>query len=113
MKKHFSTRDFFSDPALPMAVHRRTAQRPKELHSHDFSELVLVLGGNAIHFTEEGKHAIRKGDVFVIQGELAHGYRDSNNLSLINLMFVQKIDISWNVLKRKFIGVFGVEILLP
>ncbi len=90
MKKHFSIRDFFDDPALPLAVHRRTAQRPKELHTHGFSELVLVLGGTALHFTEEDEHAISKGDAFVIQGELAHGYRNSNNLSLINLMFDQK-----------------------
>jgi AraC family L-rhamnose operon transcriptional activator RhaR/AraC family L-rhamnose operon regulatory protein RhaS len=90
MKKHFSITDFFDDPALPLAVHRRTAQRPKELHTHDFSELVLVQGGGALHFTEKDEHPIRKGDVFVIQGELAHGYRDSNSLSLINLMFDQK-----------------------
>ena len=90
MKKHFSISDFFSDPALPLAVHRRAAQRPKELHTHGFSELVLVLGGKAVHFTEEDEHPISTGDVFVIQGELAHGYRDSENLSLINLMFDEK-----------------------
>jgi len=90
MTKHFPVRDFFPDPALPLAVHRRTAQRPKELHTHDFSELVLIRGGEAVHFTEEDEHAISRGDVFVIQGELAHGYRDSHSLSLINLMFDQK-----------------------
>jgi len=85
--KHLSIREFFADPALPLAVHRQTAQRPKELHTHDFSELVLILGGEAVHFTEEDEHVINRGDVFVIQGELAHGYRDSRDLSLINLMF--------------------------
>ena len=44
MKKHFLISEFFDDPALPLAVHRRMAQRPKELHTHGFSELVLVLG---------------------------------------------------------------------
>jgi len=85
--KHLSISEFFPDPNLPLAVHRRTAQRPKELHTHDFSELVLILGGSAIHFTEKDEHAISRGDVFVIQGELAHGYRESHSLSLINLMF--------------------------
>lgn len=87
MKKHFLISDFFGDPALPLAIHRRTAQRPKELHTHGFSELVLVLGGTAVHFTDEDEHPITQGDVFVIQGEQAHGYRDSQNLSLINVMF--------------------------
>ncbi len=87
MTKHLSISEFFPDPNLPLAVHRRTAQRPKELHTHDFSELVLILGGSAIHFTEKDEHAISRGDVFVIQGELAHGYRESHSLSLINLMF--------------------------
>jgi AraC-like DNA-binding protein len=90
MKKHFPISDFFTDQALPMAIHRRTAQRPKALHTHGFSELVLVLGGTAIHFTDEGEHPIQKGDVFVIQGELAHGYRDSKKLSIINIMFDQR-----------------------
>ncbi len=88
--KHLLLREFFPDPALPMAVHRKTAQRPKELHTHDFSELVLILGGEAVHFTEKDEHAISRGDVFVIQGELAHGYRDSHSLSLLNLMFDSK-----------------------
>jgi len=73
-----------------MAIHRRAAQRPKALHTHGFSELVLVLGGEAIHFTDEDEHPIRKGDVFVIQGEQAHGYRDSKKLSIINIMFDQR-----------------------
>jgi len=89
MKKHFSTNDFFQDPALPLAVHRRTAQRPKALHTHGFSELVLVLGGEAAHITEKDEHPIQKGDIFIIQGELAHGYLDSKNLSIINIMFDQ------------------------
>jgi len=89
MKKHFSTNEFFQDPALPLAVHRRTAQRPKALHTHGFSELVLVLGGEAAHITEKDEHPIRKGDIFIIQGELAHGYRDSKNLSIVNIMFDQ------------------------
>jgi AraC-like DNA-binding protein len=89
MIKHFSTTDFFQDPALPLAVHRRTAQQPKALHTHAFSELVLVLGGEAAHITEKDEHPIRKGDIFIIQGELAHGYRDSKKLSIINIMFDQ------------------------
>jgi len=88
--QHLSIKEFFNDPALPFAVHRQTAQRPKELHTHDFSELVLILGGEAVHFTEKDEHAISRGDVFVIQGKLAHGYRDSRSLSLINLMFDSK-----------------------
>jgi len=88
--RHLPIREFFNDPALPFAVHRQTAQRPKELHTHDFSELVLILGGEAFHFTEKDEQTISRGDVFVIQGELAHGYRDSRDLSLINLMFDSK-----------------------
>lgn len=85
--KHFSINEFFRDPALPLAVHRRVEQRPKALHTHAFSEMVLVQGGAATHITEKDEHPICKGDIFIIQGELAHGYRDSNHLSIINIMF--------------------------
>ncbi|MHB9023545.1 MAG: helix-turn-helix domain-containing protein [Armatimonadota bacterium] len=57
------------------------------LHQHDFSELVIVLSGTGIHRSPAGDYRIDAGDVFVLHGNQAHGYRDTEDLDLVNILF--------------------------
>lgn len=57
------------------------------LHTHDFSELVLVLHGTGVHISPAGDYPIGAGDVFVLHGNQAHGYRDTADLELVNILF--------------------------
>ena len=57
------------------------------LHTHDFSELVIVLGGSGVHISPAGDYPIVAGDVFVLHGQQAHGYRNTANLELVNILF--------------------------
>lgn len=79
--------DFFASDEEPVRIVRRSPQIPYPLHNHDFSELVIVLSGRGIHFTEHREYAIGAGDVFVIQGDTAHGYKEPEELYLVNLLF--------------------------
>jgi len=79
--------DFFDSDDEPIKLIRRSPQIPYPLHSHDFSELVIVLSGTGIHFTEEGDFRVNAGDVFVIQGATSHGYKELEDLYLVNLLF--------------------------
>jgi len=54
---------------------------------HEFSEIVVVLGGSGIHYTEGEEYPIHAGDVFVLSGTRTHGYRDCHNLHLVNLLY--------------------------
>jgi AraC family L-rhamnose operon transcriptional activator RhaR len=56
-------------------------------HEHEFSELVVITGGESMHITEDGEHALSAGDVFVFNGRHAHGFRDSRHLRLYNVMY--------------------------
>lgn len=56
-------------------------------HRHDFSELFIVVEGTATHTVSNYKYPLNSGDVFVINGQVEHGFSDVNNLVLINLMF--------------------------
>ena len=58
-----------------------------KMHSHEYSELVLVLGGRGIHLTEIEEYELETGDVFVISGDKKHGFRDAQGLNLCNIMF--------------------------
>lgn len=80
--------DYFPDPNVPFAVVRRYPQEPCTLHSHEFSELTIILDGKGNHVTEHGEYQLRSGDVFVIQGTQIHGYRHLDNLQLVNLLYV-------------------------
>ena len=58
------------------------------LHSHaDFSELVFVLGGRATHIVNDEEYSIKKGDVFVINENTSHGYKNPHHFRICNIMF--------------------------
>ena len=56
-------------------------------HKHNFSELFIVTGGSGKHTVGRFNYPLVAGDVFVINGEMEHGFSDVDNLTLINLMF--------------------------
>ncbi|MEM0965359.1 MAG: helix-turn-helix domain-containing protein [Verrucomicrobiota bacterium] len=57
------------------------------LHVHNFSEIVVVLGGTAINVINKESFSIGAGDVFVLHGNRPHGLRDTKELSLVNVIF--------------------------
>lgn len=58
-----------------------------KMHAHEYSELVIVLGGRGTHLTDIENHLLEEGDVFVISGNTRHGFRDAQNLQLCNIQF--------------------------
>ena len=56
-------------------------------HSHDFSELAVILGGTAVHEVGAEHYPIRAGDVFVINGNVEHGFSDMKDLRICNIAF--------------------------
>ncbi|MBI9100963.1 MAG: helix-turn-helix domain-containing protein [Spirochaetales bacterium] len=87
MINRLTNNEFFSDPRLYLEVLPRTPQIPYPRHTHDFSELVIVSGGEGIHFIGDEEYLIRSGDIFIIQGERAHGYDHIEGLTLYNIIF--------------------------
>ncbi|WP_235676552.1 MULTISPECIES: helix-turn-helix domain-containing protein [unclassified Vibrio] len=57
------------------------------MHRHDFSELFIVVSGRGIHNVAKHQYSLQPGDVFVINGDIEHGFQDVEELKLINLMF--------------------------
>ncbi len=79
--------EFFTPGNIPLKVLRRNPQPPYPLHSHDFMELVIVLSGDGVHYDPQGVLPIERGAVFVIKGDMIHGYKDLHQLRLINILF--------------------------
>lgn len=57
------------------------------LHRHEFHELVVILDGRGLHCTDVGDYILESGDVFLIRGEMAHGYSETEAMALVNILF--------------------------
>jgi AraC-like DNA-binding protein len=77
----------FPDPGFPLSCLQYQRHQATNLHSHDFHELVVILGGHGRHLTESGDYPIQAGDVFLLRGEMAHGYADTDRMALANILF--------------------------
>ncbi len=79
---------------LPLSVVRSFRQRPREVHRHDFSEIVVVTRGVGIHVSQYARWPVQAGDVFVIGGRQAHYYDEVHDLDLVNVLFQRdRIDL--------------------
>lgn len=108
-------KDFFSTHQIPIKILKRDPQPVYPIHTHDFSELVLILDGRGTHFTHKHQFQVSRGDLFVINGDLAHGYKDLDNLILINILFdLEKLKLPDFDISRSagFHTLFTVEPLL-
>lgn len=72
---------------LPLEVRHEREHGSMGLHTHDFSELVIVQHGSGTHILPDGEYAIGAGDVFVLHGDQAHGYWNTASLELVNILF--------------------------
>lgn len=77
----------FSQQGFPLDVQRVRRHASTTVHNHDFSELVVVLGGKGIHVTPAGQYDIGAGDAFVLHEGQEHGYLNTENLELVNILF--------------------------
>jgi len=84
---HLTQNLYFRDTNCPVDVVRLRNHANTREHNHEFTEIVVVMGGSGVHYTEGEEYAIHAGDVFVLTGTRAHGYRDCQNLHLVNILF--------------------------
>lgn len=87
MTKPYDIDHFFRDGSA-VRVARMRPQTPLEFHSHRFHELVLILKGSGVHFTDTEEYVIQTGDAFLIKPNVAHGYRRTDALELVNVLFL-------------------------
>ena len=87
MTQELVSSDFLADKAMPLKLIRRDPQGNYGLHSHEFSELVAVYRGTGEHLIYGEVRKVKAGDVFLIRRGTRHGYRNTRDLALYNLLF--------------------------
>ncbi len=89
-KKLYEKKAFFHNDNFPIAIVRQDPHPEVIKHKHQFSELIVVTKGCAIHLIDNKKYPVAAGDVFVITGNRDHQYLELNNLCLINILYDEK-----------------------
>jgi AraC-like DNA-binding protein len=77
----------FQDPEFRLACLRIDNHGNTRIHRHDFHELVVILAGRGRHITDREEYGLEAGDVFLIRGDMAHGYADTERMTLVNILF--------------------------
>jgi AraC-like DNA-binding protein len=97
MNSRLRGQDYFEQTGLPLSVFRVALDRPHHLHSHDFTELVVVIGGRGLHSIDENTYQISVGDVFAILGRAEHAFLECEGLEVINIIFdMSKLQLPMN-----------------
>ncbi|MGF7030876.1 AraC family L-rhamnose operon regulatory protein RhaS [Paenibacillus mucilaginosus] len=83
---------FTNDKQFPFFIQHGGHEEDTNLHQHeDFTELVIVLNGNATHVVNSETYFIKKGDVFVINEATPHAYNNPHEFKICNIMFRPEI----------------------
>lgn len=80
-------KDYFDIGSFPVKVIQRAPQLPFPIHHHNFSEMVIILSGEGEHITETSNYSLKRGDLFIVNGDSSHGFANLKNLHLINILF--------------------------
>lgn len=56
-------------------------------HFHDFNELVFIVKGKGVQVIEQNEYLVTAGDVFVLQGNQKHYFKDASDIEIVNVMF--------------------------
>ena len=81
----------FRDRNFPLDVFLLEEHPDYPLHIHDFTVIVIVTRGRGINIIGKEEFPVKAGDVFVHHGTRPHGYRATEHLGLINIIFDQSL----------------------
>lgn len=83
---HFDKEDFH-DKLFPFIIRVDTIHVNFPVHTHGFTELVVILDGIASDIINNRAYDVNPGDVYLFRGNVSHGFVHVNALRLCNIMF--------------------------
>lgn len=78
---------YFREGSVPIKV-LWMKQSALNFHDHPFHELVVVFNGQGMHYTTGEEYRISAGDVFLIKPGTAHGYGNTDELEIVNILYL-------------------------
>ncbi|NJD01440.1 MAG: helix-turn-helix domain-containing protein [Ruminiclostridium sp.] len=81
------------------------------IHSHEFCELLFVLGGSAVHVVDGCEYILKPGDVFTILGDVSHGFKNMKEFTFGNILYDQQEMLALTSELRKLAGFQSMFVL--
>ncbi len=57
-------------------------------HTHEFHELIVVLTGHGLHHIGSERHAVKRGDIYLVRPGVPHHYEGMTGLSIYNILYI-------------------------
>jgi AraC family L-rhamnose operon transcriptional activator RhaR/AraC family L-rhamnose operon regulatory protein RhaS len=77
----------FGERDFPMDVSTWENHPDYPMHTHDFSEIVVIVTGTGVNVIGKERFPFTAGNVFVLPGNLPHAYTETHKLTVINITF--------------------------
>jgi AraC-like DNA-binding protein len=77
----------FGNRAFPLDVATWRNHPDYPLHTHDFSEIAIILEGSGINRVGNQEFPLVAGNVFVMHGARPHAYEETRHLTVTNITF--------------------------
>jgi len=84
MIKKFLLKNIINDKKERIFIGKARLNTDFEIHTHDFSEMFIVLSGSALHIIEKEQYTVSEGDIYVINGDISHGFKSPDNFEICN-----------------------------
>lgn len=72
---------------VPFCIEKLLFTQDFVMHTHDFAQLIVVLGGSAKLGTQDRRELLQEGQVCVIPGNLPHSFEEVKNLSFVSILY--------------------------
>ena len=85
---------------------------PLNMHSHEFYEINIVVGGEGVHYINNEKINIEIGDVFILPPNLEHGYFEIANLEIFHILLGSEFFSTYKTSLKAmegYVSLFSVE----
>ncbi len=113
MREKYFLNDYLNTVDFPFSIKMLMHNGDILTHTHDFTELVIILEGTARHRVNREEYPLKAGDVFVVNGSGAHGYSNACRLALCNIMFDFNRFLDYEPELKKLPGFQSLFILEP
>ena len=84
---YYSGKEFFLKHRLPLRILHMDHSIEYPVHSHDFTEIVIIYSGEAVHCTGDIKEKVEAGTVLFIPVGMSHSYGEVKDFSYVNIIF--------------------------
>ncbi len=97
-REYFGESEYFDGKYKYIHTYLHTNYKYK-MHSHEFYEVNIVLGGSGRHYVSDTSLPTQIGDIFVIPPETPHGYYSEDSLDIYHIL-----------IKNEFLAKYGEEL---